>query len=196
MARYRFQPGKEYRGRLLAVRVRPIANGDSRLHLLRLEFEIFPESRGELRSGGKVACRDLVVGPESSRDTGVLRFARALGVRAEDRLADWLAAGQRAPWVRIVFGEPDPEDDRSPFVEFEHFDLATSECRIVEYDFALGGKWVTPAEAADELGCSTATVRRRLNQHCAEWGTRLLRVTTGGHRRINLPLLRDLESED
>jgi hypothetical protein len=196
MARYRFQPGKEYPARLLAVRVRPIANEDSRVRLLRLEFEIFPEFKGQLRSQGKIACRDLVIGPESARDTGVSRYARALGVHAEDRVEDWLAAEQGAPWVRIVFGEPDPEDDRSPFDEFEPFDLEKSGCRVVEYDLPLGEKWVTPAEAADELGCSTATVRRRVDQHQAEWGTRLVRVTPGGHRRINLPLLREVESED
>jgi hypothetical protein len=30
----------------------------------------------------------------------------------------------------------------------------------------------------------------------AEWGSWLVWGTAGGHRRINLPLLRDLESED
>jgi hypothetical protein len=162
----------------------------------RLEFEIFPEYRGELRSQGKVACRDLVIGPEPTRGTGVRRYAHALGVRAEDRLEDWLAAEKREPWVCIVFGEPVTEDDRSPFVEFKPFDLKQSGCRVVEYDLTVGGKWVTPAAAADELDYSTATVRRRVDEHKAEWGTQLVRYTRGGHRRINLPLLRDLESED
>jgi len=191
MARYQFTQGKEYAARIHAVWEKPVENMG--LSLMRLEFEVFQFlDGGELSSTGKIACRDVVVGPaiDNTGDAGVTPFIAALGVPRPNLPASWLALSSRRPWVRLVFGPVGPKDERNSFARIFHLDAQAYE--VIEYDYDLDADWVTVTEAADDLECSSSTLRRRVTQNEPEFGERLVRRTSGGHRRINLRLLRNL----
>ena len=183
--RSHFPPGMKFAARLLTVRERNVC-------LLRLEFEVFfiHAERKQLRSLGKIACRDLIVTAGISHDWGVAQFIQALSVLGPDRPESWFRRAKERPWVKIVFGGEDPEDERNTFESIFPFDVSGHE--IFEYDFQVGGKWVGVGAAVEELDTSEATVRRRVDKWEQEWGARLLRRTKGGQRRINLDLLRHL----
>ncbi|MEM9826239.1 MAG: LysR family transcriptional regulator [Planctomycetota bacterium] len=190
MARYRFRTDLDYPARLYRVTERSIENEtDGRVRLLRLEFEIFvqDQQRDVFRSTGKVASRDLLVGLPA--DPGVRRYQRALGIEAENSAA-WLAGDLVGRWVSIRFDSVDESDFRNPFASIKR--RATPECDIVEYVGGLLDQWCGVSEAAEDLELSPATLRRRLAILEPTWGERLVRRTTGGHRRICLPLLRNL----
>ncbi|MCU0982299.1 MAG: hypothetical protein MUF25_24345, partial [Pirellulaceae bacterium] len=95
MVRNAFREGRPYAARLLRVCQRPIEN-DPRCGfcLLRLEFEIFLvlDTEPVLASTGKIACRDLVVGPavDVSRDASLVAYVDALRVRKPSNIAEWL----------------------------------------------------------------------------------------------------------
>lgn len=191
IARYAFTVGKRFPARLHAVWEKPLEN--AQLKLLRLEFEVFVEVEPRrLSATGKIACRDLVVGGgmDLSSDPGVMPFVAALRIKNPNRRHDWLALIGTNHWVAIEFGAVNELDQRNEFHSIYPFDPADR--LICEYDFDLHRQWVTPQEAADDLGNSQSTVRRLVAQHEGEWGGQLVRRTLGGHRRINLYLLRNL----
>lgn len=193
MPRYEYKTGQPYAGRLLAVDPRPIENDKSRkLALVRLEFEIFSrdDRRRELRSLGKIACRDLVISPDAASDNGVVFFAQRLGVRDPRKPEAWSARAAAGAWVEIVFGEPDGRDGRNRFADVRAF--SPDGYTVVEYRYDLSNEWVRPEDAGDAVGKSASTIRRFTKKHFAEWGEKLERRTSGGHRLINLVVLRHL----
>ena len=195
MARYRFREGVKYGARLLRVVERPIENSSSAgLRLLRLEFEIFAadESRRVLSSTGAVACRDLVVGAAVAalKDSSLIAYANALRVRNPSAPAEWLRLNGQQPWVEIVFGAVDDSDLRNTFQSV--FPLDPDRWSVQEYRYDLDKDWVTVAQAARDLKTSESSIRRRVRELEPAWGPQLLWRTAGGHRRIKLPLLRNL----
>lgn len=192
-----FPTGKRLVGRLHSVRRRPIENRDQQIVLLRLVFEFFQkdELKRELRSLGKIASRDVVISPSAAQDFGVAPFTQALRVRSAHEPDAWLALAATRPWVEVVFGPSDDADVRNRFQEIWAFDV--TDYTIVENPWPLGQHWVTSRIAAEEFGCSVATIHRRLVElHTlqSKWGQLLEQRTSGGHRRINLILLRHLWS--
>lgn len=196
MARYTFTPGRPYAGRLLQVSTRPLENDpNTKIALIRLEFEIYSRSDDErtLCSLGKIACRDLVIGPQipAAKDSGIMVYANALGLtKRVDSVDSWTGILPGSVWIEIVFGELDPVDYRNPFVKVSRF--SPTGWKSKEFDYEIDKIWVTPEVAADDLECSTSKVRRTTKTLYGEWGNKLERRTHGNHRRINLPLLRML----
>lgn len=192
--RSRFRPDQLYAGRLLRVCSRPIENRSKSICLLRLEFEMFQilEDRCRLVSHGKLACRDLVLVPGVEQDDGVAPFASALGIHQPERFSSWVGLPERKPWVKVVFGQVDPVDDRNVFRQINPFDPRNYE--VVEWDYTVGAKWVEPGQIPDELGVdiSKSTVLRRINSWEKEYGQQLVQRTRGKHRRVNLNLIRHL----
>lgn len=194
MARYKFREGKSYAARLQGAHERPIENSDvSGVRLLRLEFEVFEQipTKLLLSSTGKIACRDIVVGRavDPSRDSSVAAYALALRVRKPSSLKEWLNLSGKPAWVNIVFGAKGA-DLRNSFEAIFPFDA--QDWQVLPYDYNLDKEWVTVLEAADDLGCSESTMRRRADEFEIDWGPELTKRTEGNHRRINLPLLRNL----
>lgn len=201
MARHRFQPGPSFPARFTSGKRRALENNS--VLLLRLEFEVFSELLGlagnssgskQLTSTGKIVCRDLVCGPsvDPTRDSGLMLFTNALRVPHPERPESWQRIQPRSRWVRIEFGGVDPADMRNHFASIRAFDPASYE--VVEYNYDLDKQWVAPQEAANRLKMpiSASTIRRRVKEFEAEHGSNLVRSTIGGHRRIYLPLLRNL----
>ncbi len=194
MARYKFREGKTYAARLHGAHERPIENSDvSGVRLLRLEFEVFEQipTKLLLSSTGKIACRDIVVGRavDPSRDSSVAAYALALRVGKATSLTEWLNLSNKRVWVNIVFGAKGA-DLRNTFEAIFPFDA--QDWQVLPYDYNLDKEWVTVIEAADDLGCSESTMRRRVDEFEVVWGPDLTKRTEGNHRRINLPLLRNL----
>lgn len=195
MARYKFTEGKTYAGRLQGVRERPIENSrSSGFRLLRLEFEIFEilEHQRTFSSTGKIACRDLVVGPgvDATRDASLAAYASALRLGDASRVSRWLDLPGSPIWVTITFGKVGPFDLRNSFEAI--FPLNVADWSVREYDYSLDKEWLTVSEAADDLGCSPSKIRRALNEWELEWGSQLVWRSTGRHRRIKLSMLRNL----
>ena len=196
MARYTFTPGRPYAGRLLQVTTRPLENDPTtKISLIRLEFEIYSRCDDDrtLCSLGKVACRDLVIGPQIpvEKDSGIMVYANALGLsKRVEAIETWTGILPRSVWIEIVFGKLDLIDYRNPFVRVSRF--SPKGWKSKEFDYEVDQVWVTPEVAADDLACSTSKVRRTTKALSGEWGDKLERRTNGNHRRINLPLLRML----
>lgn len=193
MARYLFTPGKEYAGRVHAIWKKSLVN--TRLDLVRLEFEVFQILDDiKLASTGKIACRDIVVGRgvDMGADAGVAPFVLALHISNPCVISNWLDLHRRKKWVKIIFGRMERREHRNVFQRIFPLDNF-QRYQIIEYDYDLDAEWVKVAEAADDLECSAATVRRRTDRLEPEFGAKLVRRTKGGHRRINLHLLRNLE---
>ena len=199
MTRHNFPTNFNHAARLHKVVERPIENTvKSGISLLRLDFEVFHLSAGDvLRSENRFACRDLVIGHSlrANEDSGVSIYAKALGVRADrvDNPKSWLALTATRPWIEIRFGKPSHVDERQPFSEMKPF--VSTGYDIEEYDVDSNKDWVRIGEASEIAGLSASTIRRRLGFFVKEHGDRLLRLTKGGHRKINLALLRHLLDE-
>jgi hypothetical protein len=193
MRRYAFIPGAEYAARLCNVTQRSVEN--KKLALVRLEFEVYKFLEGpKLDSTGEIACRDIIVGAAAnvSGDPAVWPYIAALAVRSPDTASGWLALGSRKPepWVKIVFGPVDKSDERNAFASIDRFDvtgwvITDGNCHRLD-------GWVTISEAARALGKTESTLRRLIQRYEAEFGSRLVWRTRGGHRRINIRLLRNL----
>ncbi len=195
MARYPFREGRKYVGRLQGVRERPIENSKSSgFRLLRLEFEIFDllDSQHTLTSTGHIACRDIIAGPgvDATRDASIAAYAGALRLRNASRVSQWLELPGGMIWVSITFGGLGPLDLRNTFKAIFPFDAESWTVR--EYGRSLDKESVSVSEAADDLGCSENTIRRKLKQLELEWGEKLVWRSGGNHRRIRLALLRNL----
>ncbi len=191
MTRHHFRINKAYAATLERVACRPIENDPSLpLRLIRLEFSIYRILEGrKLESHGEIACRDLIVSPllSSQSDAGLVAYANAIQVPDPiDEPISWLALARRVRWIEVTFGSPESEGDRNPFATikpFDHRGWNITECR---YDQSV--PWVTIGAAANSVGVSESTVRRRVDAMESEWGLRLVRRTDGDHRRIYLPL--------
>lgn len=191
MSRYQFRIAAPYLGRLMSLTRRPIENADSStLLLLRLEFEIFTLDEGGKvgRSTGKIASRDLIIG--GPIDSGIQCYAAALRIDEPSSEDSWQSDKLVGRWVTIEFSDVDPTDFRNPFQSIDRRDELPEE--LVEYDYSMSQEWYSVSEVADDLGVSGATIRRKLVELESRWGTRLVRRTDGGHRRICLPLLRNI----
>lgn len=198
MARYQFVVGQSYAARRHAIHPRPIENSPtSKLSLLRLEFEVFTifPSEKTVRSTGAIACRDLIIGPavDVTRDSSVAMYAAALRLRDATKVTAWTADPREPVWVEIVFGETGKIDLRNEFQSVSPLSIAG--WTIGEFAFDVADDWVMVSQAARTLKTSAATVRRRLRALEPEWGARLVIRTRGEHRRIHLPLLRNLWRE-
>ena len=196
MARFPFSQDHACPARLFTVRRKPAEN--SRAKLIRLEFEVFTVQEPRmLISTGKVACRDLILGQgvDLLSDGGTMPYIHALRLRAPNKLDSWLRLEARHPWVSIVFGPIDKaNDNRNSFAEIRLFDAAGYQIR--EYDYDLDKHWVRIGQAARSLRTSQSTVRRRVTVWQTTWGEDLVRRTPGGHRFLNIRLLRNLWNQD
>ncbi len=115
---------------------------------------------------------------------------KALTVRRPERLDDWISLEERRPWVSIEFGGSDKRDMRNPFHSIYPFNPIGLQIEDFPYDQSLD--WVTVGQAAKQLGCSQSKIRRLVDSHEQFHGGELVRPTPGGHRRINVLLLRNL----
>lgn len=200
MARFQFQTDIHYAGQLRAVEERPIENHPTRgsLHLLRLEFEMFliKEERNWLQALGKLASRDIIIGDglDATADSGLARYCEVLRLTSSPRLEDWKALAETDTWVKVQFGSLDMEDTgRNPFRSIERFDPQGYVRKPVKFDVAK--KWVKVSHAAEYLGTSEQTIRRRADKWQENGFPDVQRRTVGGHREINMPLLWDLEED-
>jgi hypothetical protein len=195
MPRNRFREGVKYAGRLLRVTPRPIENSPaSKLTLLRLEFEIFaldPPNKA-LHATGAIACRDLVVGQSVpvTKDSSLMAYANAFKIQEPGESKLWLQLKPQGHWLQIVFGPVDPSDLRNAFQSV--YEFTSQDWLIGEYRYDLDRDWVGVAEVARALKTSESSVRRRVAQLEPIWGAQVVSRTSGQHRRINLPLLRNL----
>ena len=102
MARFKFETDKYYAAELRKVTQRPIENYPTRdkIHLIRLEFEIFRIIDEEmwLLALGFMASRDIVIGTlvDLKKDSGIAQYCEVLGLKEYHRLSDWKALGNRA----------------------------------------------------------------------------------------------------
>ena len=189
MTRYHFTIGKPYAAKLIRVAPRPIENdANLSLQLLRLEFTIYWMSGGQrLESQGEIACRDFVVGDlvPAERDAGLVAYAQALHVAEPiNNPANWIAL-PTSRWIELTFGPSETEGGRNPFATIRPFDV--DGYTIKDYLYDRSAKWVTIKAAADAVGVSESTVRRRVDAMEDQFGPELIHRTEGGHRRIYLP---------
>lgn len=188
--RFKFDPNCTYAGRLDRVSKRPIENQFADTVLLRLEFLIFRSYERSLSTRGQIACRDIMLWPGMAKDPGVLRMANALRIEDAYSAEAWLAAPDRRSWITLRFGDPSPLDQRQPFVQIQGFSPVAEGFQLEKAPHQTDVRWATVQAVASELETSPSTVRRLIDYHEEEFGESLVRRTTGGHRRINLVLLR------
>lgn len=203
MSRYKFQLGKTYAGRLIRVTKRPLENDeDAQIWLLRLEFEIFQidQSAQVLHALDWVASRDVVIGPglRKANTTRVKEYARILKIKDVRDVAAWVQAGlggvRSRTWSAIVFGPMDDTDFRNPFLSIQPFDVRGYQIR--SRGNARPTDWASVSTVARELRTSHSTLRRRLLVLAELAPGKLVKSTRGGHRRINLPLLRNMWTQN
>jgi hypothetical protein len=199
MTRHQFDTNVVFAGRLDDVIRRPLENDPSiAISLLRLEFEVFHRIDGKLlRSNNKFACRELIIGRAlpANCDSSVSTYAAALSVdrRKVDSPEGWLALTQSKPWIEIRFGPTSNVDYRQPFDRIIRFDPVG--WQVEEYEYDRDKKWVSIRQASAVLRCSDSTIRRKVDALKGEFGGLLVRFTDGGHRRINIALLKHLMND-
>lgn len=197
MTRHQFDTNVVFAGRLHNVIGRPLEN-DPSISLLRLEFEVFHRIDGKLlRSNNRFACRELVIGRAlpANCDSSVSTYVAALSVdrRKVDSPEGWLALTRSKPWIEIRFGPTSNVDYRQPFDRIIRFDPVG--WQVEEYEYDRDKEWVSIRQASAVLRCSDSTIRRKVDALKGEFGERLVRLTKGGHRRINIALLKHLRNE-
>jgi hypothetical protein len=188
--RFKFDPNSTYAGRLDRISKRPIENQQADAMLLRLEFLIFRVNDGRLSTRGQIACRDIMLWHGMEKDPGVTRMADALGIVDAYSASTWLAAGDRRFWIMIRFGNPSEIDQRQPFEEVRGFNPEAEGLQLEYASHQTDVRWATVHAAASQLDVSESTVRRLIDCNKEQFGESLVRYTAGGHRRINLALLR------
>ena len=99
---------------------------------------------------------------------------------------NWSSLSAAERFIELQFGAPESEGGRNPFSAIASFDATGWEIEDYKYDKTT--QWVTIRVAADAVGASESTVRRRVDDMEAEWGSRIVVRTKGTHRRIHLPL--------
>ncbi len=195
MTRCQFASGRSYPARLSHVQRRNLENRLASVALLRVELELFRLDGAILRSLGEYASRELVLGNEVAGDPGVRRLATALQMERAASLSGWLQLNERAlaerPWVKVVFGRPEPEDYRQPFQDIQPFDVSPYSV-VVNRGQVVGE--LTLGKAARLLTISENTLRRRIKSLDPALAELLLRRTAGGHRRIDAKLLEILRN--
>lgn len=204
MARFRFETDKYYAAELRRVSERPIENHltSGKIHLIRLEFEIFRimDEMMWLRGLGMLASRDLLIGTliGSDKDSGLAHYCNLLGLKSYQRLADWKALEKQDKWIKVRFGFIEEETDRNTFELIEKFDpTERKQFKLKRLPFDVAKKWVKIAHAAEYLEVSTSTARRKADKWAKAGYEDVLR-TRGElqHREINMPLLWDLEEAE
>lgn len=192
MVRYNFSTDKSYAAKLIRTARRPLENDPNlSIQLVRLEFAIYwmTTEKRLLESQGEIACRELVIGKviPTSKDAGLAKYAESLKVFSPiSEPANWIGLEDSERWIELQFGPPESEGGRNPFRRIAAFD--PSDWKINEYRYDRNAKWVRIGAAAEAVGVSESTVRRRVDVLEAEWGTRLIVRTNGKQRRIFLPL--------
>jgi hypothetical protein len=197
MSRNKFSTETRQVGYLFDVVKRPIENSmHCQLMLLRLIFDVVKvfERRRIFTSCGQFASRDLIIGNGAVNqiDTGIKTYASALSLNSQ-RISDpeaWLELRNQKPWVEIQFGEPRPPDLRQPFLNIRAFEKPEDWGIEKVIDFYPNKEWVSVNQAARFFGMSDSTIRRRVELFQSQYGERLIVVTSGKHRRINLECLR------
>ena len=203
MARFRFNldTGTEFAAELRKVTERPIENRlhSTSIHLIRLEFEIFKfmHERMRLQGLGKMASRDIIIGEfiDITKDAGLSRYCEVLGVRSHQSVEHWKALEKQGKWIKIQLGDLSQEETgRNPFKSIASFPSSEFEKYTVKRpDFDVTLKWVRVSHAAEYLQVSDSTARRKADKWAKAGFPDVKRLTTGGQREINLPLLWDLE---
>lgn len=194
MARYQFRIGQWYPARLARVQKRNLENRRDDLALLRIELELFQfVDAATLRSLGEYAAREMVYFPGADSDSGVRRIGIALGMGERCSLQTWLQRGilkpSQRPWVEVQFDLPNEDDFRQPFRKIQPFDARPYKVEEARGDFQ--GE-ITVGRAAQLLHVSENKVRRWLATQPPEIAERLMRRTSGKHRRIDAKLLKIL----
>jgi len=200
MARFKFKTDKYYAAELRKVTPRPIENHPTRdkIHLIRLEFEIFRiiDEMMWLRGLGFLASRDIVIGTlfDLKKDSGLAQYCEVLGLSEYHRLSDWKALENQGKWIKVWFGSLEEETDRNKFERIESFDPNEREKYTVKHvPFDVAKKWVKVAHAAEYLEVSVSTVRRKADKWARAGHDNVVRRGAGSQREINMPLLWDLE---
>ncbi|MDB4749997.1 hypothetical protein OAF83_03740 [Rubripirellula sp.] len=200
MARFRFKTDKYYAAELRKVTQRPIENYPTRgtIHLLRLEFEIFRiiDKMMWLQGLGLLASRDLVIGTlvDQKKDSGLAHYCDVLGLKEGRRLADWNALENQGKWIKVRFGSLEEGTDRNKFERIESFDpKERKKYKVKRPSFDVAKKWVKIAHAAEYLGVSVSTARRKADKWAEAGYDDVVRRGAGSQREINMPLLWDLE---
>ena len=120
-----------------------------------------------------------------------MNYAVALQVAAPITSPEsWAALVATERFIELEFGPPESEGGRNPFAKIAFFDPSGWE--VDEYKYDKTSEWVTIRVAADAVGASESTVRRRVDALEEEWGTRLIVRTAGTHRRIHLPMFTNI----
>ncbi len=200
MARFRFETDKYYAAELRKVTQRPIENHPTRdkIHLIRLEFEIFRiiDEMMWLRALGFLASRDIVIGTlvDLKKDSGIAQYCEVLGLREYHRLSDWQALEKQGKWIKVRFGSLEEETDRNKFERIESFDPNEHKnYEVKRRTVGVAKKWGKVAHAALYLGVSVSTVRRKADKWARAGHDDVVRRGAGSQREINMPLLWDLE---
>jgi len=202
MARFKFETDKYYAAELRKVTQRPIENYPTRdkIHLIRLEFEIFRIIDEEmwLLALGFMASRDIVIGTlvDLKKDSGIAQYCEVLGLKEYHRLSDWKALEKQGKWIKVRFGSLEEETDRNKFERIENFDpKERKKYKVKRLPFDVAKKWVKVAHAAKYLGISVSTVRRKADKWSRAGHDNVVRRGAGSQREINMPLLWDLEED-
>jgi len=192
MARYNFSTDKSYAAKLIRTAQRPLENDPNlSLQLIRLEFAIYwmTAEKRLLESQGEIACREIVVGKlvPISKDAGLAKYAESLKILPPfNEAANWIGLEDSGRWIELQFGPAESEGGRNPFRKIAAFD--PSGWTINEYRYDRNAKWVRIGAAAEAVGVSESTVRRRIDALEAEKGSELVVRTNGRQRKIYLPL--------
>jgi hypothetical protein len=88
------------------------------------------------------------------------------------------------------FGPKNSVDHRNSFAAVFPFD--PEDCQIIDFPYDLSIDWITAGQASKALGFSVSKIHRLIAKHEPFHGSELVQLTDGKHRRINLPLLRNL----
>ena len=202
MARFKFETDKYYAAELRKVTQRPIENYPTRdkIHLIRLEFEIFRIIDEEmwLLALGFMASRDIVIGTlvDLKKDSGIAQYCEVLGLKEYHRLSDWKALEKQGKWIKVRFGSLEEETDRNKFERIENFDpKERKKYKVKRLPFDVAKKWVKVAHAAKYLGISVSTVGRKADKWSRAGHDNVVRRGAGSQREINMPLLWDLEED-
>lgn len=194
--RNQFDSQRWYVGNLVKVEKRPIENRPTagNYMVIRLDFEIYIvyEHDKRIHSRGELACRDIIIGADIDprKDSGLSVYAGALEVEDVSSFSSWEDRVGKV-WIRLKFGgQREPETGRNPFELLERFDVAPyliKRCRV-----PLAKPWVGIRTAAQFMGVSESTIRRKVDDADKSGIQGLIERTPGGHRKINLVLLRNI----
>jgi hypothetical protein len=129
-------------------------------------------------------------GVDVERDEGLWPYINALDVRKPNDVNSWLQVSGDQIWIKVWFGAVSAIDHRNIFAQVLPF--SSDGFEINNWDYSLSKEWVKVSEAADDLGVSASTIRRKVKELEGEYGSSLVRRTEGNQRLIRLRLLQNL----